>query len=188
MSARGPRYEAQQKGEKFYMADAPCKRGHSSLRYVYSGSCIDCVRLKEKERYYANPEQTKNKIKEKYDKNAEKLRQKRREAYAENSSVEREIAKLRSREWRKNNPHHRNALKRKYIADKGSRTPPWADLKAIVEFYKNCPKGFHVDHKLPLRGKYVSGLHVVGNLQYLPAIENLRKNNRYNPNDEHQSA
>jgi len=66
MSARGPRYEAQQNGEKFYMGTKPCKRDHLSLRYVDSGSCIECVRLKEKERYYADPEKTKNKIRKKY--------------------------------------------------------------------------------------------------------------------------
>jgi hypothetical protein len=181
MSARGPRYEAQQKGEKFYMPEKPCKRGHLVARITSTGTCLECRRVKEKERYHANAEATKLRTKNKYKKNADKLRQKRREMYAANPDAEREVAKLRSREWRKQNPHHRNALKRKYVADKGARTPKWADLRSIVEFYKNCPDGFHVDHVLPLRGKYVSGFHTVENLQYLPAIENLRKNNRYTP-------
>jgi hypothetical protein len=179
MSARGPRYEAQQKGNMFYMSNTPCKRGHMSLRITATGACTECKKIKERERYYANPEKTREKIKAKYAKNVDKLREKRRLLYAANPDKEREVAKIRSRFWRKTNPGHRNALKRKYVADKGRRTPIWADLKAIVEFYKNCPKGWHVDHVIPLRGKYVSGLHVIKNLQYLPAKENMKKNNRY---------
>jgi len=58
-------------------------------------------------------------------------------------------------------------------------TPKWADLQAIIEFYKNCPKGHHVDHIIPIHGKIVSGLHVITNLQYLKAKDNLKKGNRY---------
>lgn len=59
------------------------------------------------------------------------------------------------------------------------RTPLWADLSLIEDFYKNCPKGYHVDHIIPLRGKYVSGLHTINNLQYLLADENRYKSNSY---------
>lgn len=181
MSERGARYLAQQMGEKHYMSDKPCGRGHHSPRITATGTCTECRKLKEIERYYKNPERTKQIVKQKYDKHAEKLRAKRRQAYASNPEKEREACKIRSRQWRSENPQHRNALKRKYVADKFKRTPAWADLKAIVEFYKQCPDGYHVDHVIPLRGKYVSGLHVIENLQYLPAVENMRKNNRYMP-------
>lgn len=58
-------------------------------------------------------------------------------------------------------------------------TPLWEDKNAIKEFYKNCPDGFHVDHIIPLRGKNVTGLHTLSNLQYLPKEENMRKSNIY---------
>lgn len=66
-------------------------------------------------------------------------------------------------------------------ASKAERTPNWADLNKIREIYANCPEGYHVDHIVPLHGKLVSGLHVENNLQYLPAIDNCKKNNKFTP-------
>lgn len=63
-------------------------------------------------------------------------------------------------------------------AEKLQRMPPWADKQAIAEFYANRPDGYHVDHIIPLRGKNISGLHILENLQYLPAKENMSKGNR----------
>lgn len=62
------------------------------------------------------------------------------------------------------------------------RTPKWSETALIRQFYKDRPKGYHVDHIIPLQGRLVSGLHVLANLQYLPAIENLSKNNSYTIN------
>lgn len=60
-----------------------------------------------------------------------------------------------------------------------SHIPLWAEKNKIVEFYRNRPEGHHVDHIIPLNGKTVSGLHVLANLQYLSAAENLSKSNKF---------
>jgi uncharacterized protein (UPF0212 family) len=72
----------------------------------------------------------------------------------------------------------------KYKAAKLQRIPCWMtneELAEIDEFYKNCPAGSQVDHKYPLQGEFVSGLHVMANLQYLTASENASKRNKFTP-------
>lgn len=85
---------------------------------------------------------------------------------------------VRVKKWKKDNWQEYKA----YLATRKKRvkqaTPSWANLDAVKDFYMNCPKGFHVDHILPINGKNVSGLHIMENLQYLDAIENLKKSNK----------
>lgn len=68
------------------------------------------------------------------------------------------------------------------------RMPPWADGRAIRAIYAEAERltretgeQHHVDHVIPLKGVYVSGLHVETNLSVLRAADNIRKSNRYEP-------
>lgn len=183
MTAPGARYEAKQQGIQHYASDKPCKRGHWSLRVTGSGSCIECRKDLERNRYYANPDKSKVATHRKYYANQEKIVEKARIFRATESSEKRaarlEQAKLKARVWRANNVKHHLALTTAHKKAIKQRTPAWANLQKIVEFYKNCPEGYQVDHIIPLRGKKVSGLHVVENLQYLTAKENRNKSNYY---------
>ena len=80
--------------------------------------------------------------------------------------------------WKKNNRSKCTHWENMRRANKINATPKWADLEAIKEFYMNCPPGYHVDHIIPLNHPDICGLHVLENLQYLPAIENLKKSNK----------
>ena len=80
--------------------------------------------------------------------------------------------------YRPNNRNLFNAREAKRRASRLNATPKFADLNKIKEIYKNCPKGFHVDHIVPLQGKNVCGLHVEWNLQYLTANANQTKSNK----------
>lgn len=100
------------------------------------------------------------------------------------------------RDYNRNNPEKRQALKAHRRASKINATPKWLtenDFNSIREFYaetKACKEfeeiyfgsseDFHVDHIVPLLGNTVCGLHVPWNLQVLPASENLKKGNRLN--------
>lgn len=66
-----------------------------------------------------------------------------------------------------------------YRAAKLQRIPKWVNKSELKLIYDNCPKGYHVDHIIPLQGKLVSGLHVPENLQYLPKKQNLSKSNKW---------
>ena len=70
-----------------------------------------------------------------------------------------------------------NANIAKYRA--GKACVAWSETEAIKQFYLNCPPGCDVDHDIPKKGKNVSGLHVLGNLQYLTRAENKAKGNKF---------
>ena len=72
---------------------------------------------------------------------------------------------------RKERTNRRRALKINAV-------PKWCNLEKIKEIYKNCPKGYHVDHIIPLNNPIVCGLHVENNLQYLTAKQNVSKGNK----------
>ena len=91
--------------------------------------------------------------------------------------------------WKKNNPAKVTAnttQRKKYIKQ---RTPKWLtedDKWIIKEAYelsllrkKMFGFDWHVDHIIPLRGKYVTGLHVPTNLQVIPGRENESKSNKF---------
>jgi len=63
----------------------------------------------------------------------------------------------------------------RYMAKKKNQTPENADIRAIQEFYLNCPIGYEVDHIIPISK---GGLHTLENLQYLTISENRRKSNK----------
>jgi len=91
--------------------------------------------------------------------------------------------------WQQLNKEHlreyqRNYYKNKYkgrnsVYSKRIKQRTLGNKKNIIEFYNNCPVGFEVDHIIPLNGKYVSGLHTLSNLQYLPMSVNRSKSNKY---------
>lgn len=82
------------------------------------------------------------------------------------------------------------ARAKQYVLSRERRTPAWLtldDLRMMEQAYELAALrtklfGFswHVDHVLPLHGKFVSGLHVPHNLQVIPGFENRSKSNRYN--------
>jgi hypothetical protein len=89
-----------------------------------------------------------------------------------------EKIKKHIKEYHLKNRHIRTSLNAKRKAAKLKATPKFANLEKIKEIYKNCPKGYQVDHIVPLQGKNVCGLHVEWNLQYLTPSENLSKHNK----------
>ncbi len=51
----------------------------------------------------------------------------------------------------------------------------WEEKRNIGRFYKNCPKGYEVDHIIPVSK---GGKHRLSNLQYLTKEENRAKSNK----------
>jgi hypothetical protein len=92
-----------------------------------------------------------------------------------------------NREWFANNKDKRASYQAKRNATILQRTPKWdADAHLIVAKYqvaamlsRETGEQHHVDHIIPLQGKYVSGLHVFSNLRVIPGSDNVKKSNKY---------
>lgn len=134
-------------------------------------SVVDRYREANKEICNARSLATQKKYREKYNqkmsdwvsKNHDRYLERRRKLYAKNSA--REIERVRRRQGR--------------IKDQIQLT---AGHQAEIDgMYLFCQifKGFEVDHKIPLNGKKVSGLHIPENLQVLTKRENRSKGNRF---------
>ena len=76
--------------------------------------------------------------------------------------------------YAKHKATHNEAWQR-YMAKRKNQTPNDVDVKALQNFYLNCPEGHEVDHKIPVSK---GGLHCLENLQYLTISQNRRKSNK----------
>jgi hypothetical protein len=96
--------------------------------------------------------------------NRERPLQNRRNHYARNSAKDIERVRRRQKKIRHGEMFMNQAEQ--------------AEVQGMYDFCRIF-KGFEVDHIIPLNGKTVSGLHVLGNLQVLPITVNRSKGNKY---------
>ena len=176
--------EAKRLGLSMYFTGKPCKNNHVTSRYASSKECFFCRKdknsnpnLKEKQKKWTtnNYENILTASKKRYERNKAWQQLRGQAKWVTNkekvSQTNKPWADKNDGVWTFYAAKRRCALK--------SRMPSWANLDEIKRIYENCPEGHHVDHIIPLQGKFVSGLHIETNLQYLPASENLKKHNKY---------
>ena len=195
---KGERNEAKIAGSLFYFTGRPCRAGHVSHRDTYGGHCVECKRLYERDYWHSPVRRASSSAYRKTENYRISVRERSRkrlstpEGRALNranvaKSMQRPEAKILQRESHKRYRRtekgkaaaKRSSLKRRMTRIKAF--PPWGDIVCINDFISSCPEGYHIDHIVPLRGKSVCGLHVLENLQYLPAQENMKKSNKVIP-------
>lgn len=180
-------------------ARKPCKRGNIAERSK-SGhcQCSDCRMFRSKRSNETKNRETLRKWREK---NREMINAYHRDYAKRNSGKRRKIEnawkdknpeKVKTynakagKKWSQNNRGKRQSSIRARQISKLERTPLYADLCKISEFYALASKltietgiPHEVDHIVPLQGEFVSGLHVHTNLQILTREENRRKKNKW---------
>ena len=97
--------------------------------------------------------------------------------------------KAYSKKHAKDNPSQYAAKTAKRRSAKLNRTPKWLtadDIEHMQALYsvaamiqRESGVEYHIDHIIPLQGKFVSGLHVPDNLRVIPAVDNLKKSNKH---------
>jgi hypothetical protein len=183
------RTEAKATGAKYYFTGAPCKHGHIAPRKT-KGACIECLKVEwekanvtraEYFRQYNQSEAGKEAKQEYYKRN-------RSQVIARAQARSAETVKLYKYKYKKNNPDVYRALvnfRRRRFRD---ATPKWLtkeDKRAIRQLYIDAMTAtritgvqYVVDHKYPLNGETICGLHVPTNLKIMTREENLKKSNK----------
>ncbi|CAH9015170.1 putative HNH endonuclease [Vibrio phage 501E54-1] len=136
----------------------------------------DKYRKIDKEWRLANPDKVAAYSKKYREGNQEKLSHLFKQYYYSN------IEKFRNKrqEWYKNNKSKSAFYSAKRRANKKLATPVWADQDTIKEFYTEANYlQESVDHIIPLSHPLVCGLHCEFNLQTIPLLDNIVKNNNF---------
>ena len=154
------RQQAINQNLKRYFTGIPCKHNHIAQRLLSNRTCTECLLIKKHIR---------NKIPRIKQENLDRL-------HTHNKlHPEMHLARTRKRQLAKLNR-----------IPKWLTESDWLNIKCkysvAAMLSQESGKKYHVDHIIPLQGKLVSGLHVPTNLQVIPAILNMAKNNRYEVN------
>jgi hypothetical protein len=134
-----------------------------------------------RERYYGKYAEYQNQWRRTRYETDEAYREKVNASNLEKYWAKRDLITAKRRDRWANDPNCPDRGGNRYAAVK-NKTPSWVTRQEIREIYARCPKGFHVDHIVPLNGiidgRPVTGLHVPWNLQYLTPEENHKKKNK----------
>jgi len=126
-------------------------------RRVY---CIECLLKVKKEVYWANKDKISEINKKWYEENKERKQQKNKEWKKNNV----EKVRMQSRKDYMKNPEQskkrsvQSNVRRRQLV--GGQKLSFIHAEEIKRIYANRPKGYHVDHIIPLRGETVNGLRI----------------------------
>ena len=196
------RKEARMLGLTHYRTEKPCKRGHLADRFVSSGHCVECAKARDAAWRKNNPEQAlaswhkwlnanrdthNTRVKRWQTANSEKVKADRKQWALDNPDK----VKAKAKRYREKHPDRIAARAVLSTLRRAQRLPKWLtpdDKWAMREAYslaklrtKLTGVVWEVDHILPLRGNFVSGLHVPANLQVIPKELNREKRNVFIP-------